>query len=570
MKKVSYFVSLVLAVALLSSCGGLNKMLKEAGNVNYQVEPEVLEAHSGNVAVTITGSFPESYFNKKATLKAVPVLVYEGGEVEFEPVTVQGEDVEANNEVIKFTGDNFTYSATVPFKEEMRVSELILKTTASMKDKSVALPDVKLADGIIATSTLTKKHGHPILLGDKFKRVIPESKGADIHYVINRANVRGSELKAEDINALKAYLKEAGEKVNYELTGTEISAYASPDGPLDLNEKLSGKRAETAGKFFNRELKKAKIEEAGKEGFVKTTTTAEDWDGFKELMQKSDVQDKELILRVLSMHSDPVVREKEIKNMSEAFEVLKDDILPKLRRSKLLVNVNVVGFSDEEILNYIETNPDTLGLEEMLYAATLTEDAEKQLKYYEMAAEKAPKCFRAVNNVGCTLMKMGKVEESEKAFTKAQELKDGDYVKNNLGFVALVQGDLEKAQGYFTSMEKLTDESNFGLGIINLVNGNYQDAVNYFGTAPSFNAALAKLLNGNKTGAKNTLEAIDHKCPWGDYLKAVVGARMDDENYIIENLKAAIAADDELKALAKTDMEFGKYFENADFKSIVE
>ncbi|NQU82261.1 MAG: hypothetical protein HQ543_12150 [Bacteroidetes bacterium] len=570
MKKVSYFISLVLAVALLSSCGGLNKMLKEAGNVKYQVEPEVLEAHSGNVDVTITGSFPESYFNKKATLEAVPVLVYEGGETKFESVSVQGEDVEANNEVIKFTGDNFTYSATIPFKEEMRVSELILKTSASMSGKSVVMPDVKLADGVVATSTLTKKPGHPILIGDMFKRVIPESKGADIHYVINQANVRGSELKAEDINALKAYLKEANEKVNYKFTGTEISAYASPDGPLDLNEKLSGKRAETAGTFFNRELKKAKIEEAGKEGFVKTTKTAEDWDGFKELIQKSDVRDKELILRVLSMHSDPVVREKEIKNMSEAFEVLKDDILPKLRRSKLIVNAEVVGFSDEEILNYIENNPDTLGLEEMLYAATLTEDAEKQLKYYGMASEKAPKCFRAVNGMGYTLMKMGKIEESEKAFIKAQELKDGDYVKNNLGFVALVQGDLEKAQGYFTSMEKLTDESNFGLGTINLFNGNYQDAVNYFGTNASFNAALAKLLNGNTTGAKSTLEAIDHKCPWGDYLKAVVGARMDDENYMIENLRAAVAAVDELKALAKTDMEFGKYFENAAFKAIVE
>ena len=570
MKKVNYFVSLVLAAALLSSCGGLNKMLKEAENVKYQVVPEVLEAHSGNVAVTITGSFPESYFNKKATLEAVPVLVYEGGETKLEPVTVQGEDVEANNEVIKFTGDKFTYSATVPFKEEMKVSELILKISASMSGKSVVMPDKKLADGVIATSTLTKKYGQPILIGNKFKRIIPEAKEADIHYVINRANVRSSELKAEDINVLKAYIKEAGEKVNYKFTGSEISAYASPDGPLDLNEKLSGKRAETAGSFFNRELKKAKVEEAGKEGFVKTTTTAEDWDGFQELMQKSDVQDKELILRVLSMHSDPVVREKEIKNMSEAFEVLKNDILPKLRRSKLIVNVNVIGFSDEEIVNYIETNPDTLGLEEMLYAVSLTKDAEKQLKYYEMAAEKAPKCFRAVNGIGYTLMKMGKIEESEKAFTKAQELKDGDYVKNNLGFVALVQGDLEKAQGYFTSMEKLTDESNFGLGTINLINGNYKDAVNYFGTKPSFNSALAKLLDGNNTGAKNTLEAIDHECPWGDYLKAVVGARMDDENYMIENLKAAVAADNEMKALAKTDIEFGKYFENASFKSIVE
>lgn len=570
MKKVSYFVSLVLTVALLSGCGGINKMLKEAGSVNYQVEPEILETHGGEIAITIKGSFPESYFNKKATLKAVPVLVYEGGETEFEPVTLQGENIEANNEVIKFSGDNFTYSAKIAFKEEMKVSELIFKSTASMKGKSVALPDVKLADGVIATSTLTEKHGHPILIEDAFKRVIPESKEADIHYVINRAYVRGSELKAEDIAALKAYLKEAKEKVNYEFAGTEIFAFASPDGPLDLNEELSGKRAETAKKFFSRELKKAKVDAAAEEDFLKIVTIAEDWDGFKELMEKSDIQDKDLILRVLSMYSDPVVREKEIKNMSEAFEVLKDDILPKLRRSKLIVNVNVIGFSDEEILNYIESNPDTLGLEEMLYAATLTKDTEKQLKYYEMASEKDPKCFRAANGMGYTLMKMGKIEESKAAFEKAQELHEGDYAKNNLGFVALVEGDLDKAQEYFTSMEKATDESNFGLGTISLFHGNYQDAVNYFGTTPSFNAALAKLLNGNTTGAKNTLEAIDHDCVWKDYLLAVIGARTDNEQDVFDHLKAAVAANEEIKGLAKTDVEFGKYFENATFKSIVE
>lgn len=570
MKRFNYFLSLVLAVAVLSSCGGLNKMLKEAGGVNYNVEPEVLEAHGGEVSVSITGTFPESYFDKKATLEAMPVLVYEGGETEFEPVTVQGEDVEANNEVIKFIGDNFTYSSEVPFKEEMKVSELVLRASASRKGKSVTLPERKLADGVIATSTLTKKHGHPILVGDNFKRVIPESKEADVHYVINRAYIRGSELKAEDIDALKAYLANSKKKTNYKFTGTEVSAYASPDGPLDFNDELSGKRAESAGEFFNRELKKVEIEEAAGEGFVKTKTTAEDWDGFKGLMQNSDIQDKDLILRVLSMHSDPEVREKEIKNMAEAYEVLKDDILPKLRRSKLIVNVDVIGFSDEEIMSYIETNPDTLGLEEMLYAAKLTDDAEKQLKYYTMASEKAPKCFRTYNGMGYTLMKMGKVDESKEAFVKAQEIKDGDYVKNNLGFVALVKGDFEQAEGYFTSMEKATDESNFGLGTISIVEGNYADAVNYFGTEPSFNSALAKLLNGNENGAKSTLEAIDHECPWGDYLKAVIGARTEDESYMINNLKAAVEANEDFKAMAKKDMEFGKYFENAEFKSIVE
>ncbi|GAJ01126.1 unnamed protein product, partial [marine sediment metagenome] len=272
--------------------------------------------------------------------------------------------------------------------------------------------------------------------------------------------------KAEDIEELKNYVKESNEKVNYKFTGTEILAYASPDGEFDFNEKLAGKRSVTAEKFIDRELKRTKVEAATGEGFITKTSTPEDWDGFKKLMEESQVEDKDLILRVLSMHSDPVVREREIKNIAEAYKEIAKDILPKLRRSQIKVNVDVIGFSDEEIADYFVSNPDTLNLEETLFAATLTEDMDKKLSIYKLATEKAPKCFRAWNNVGCTYMHLGKVSEAKEAFEKAKELKDTDTVKTNLGYVAILEGDLDKAHEYFNSVSEPGKEVNYGLGII--------------------------------------------------------------------------------------------------------
>lgn len=571
MKKINYLASLLLAVLVLSSCGGLNKMKETAGDISYNVVPEILETHAGEVEVAITGTFPEKYFNKKATVVATPVLVYEGGETTFESVTLQGESVEENNEVINFTGDKFSYSSKVPFVEGMRVSELMLRATASLKDKSVDFDPVKLADGVITTPTYVYTHGVPIKMKDNFKRVIPKSQMADIHYLINVANVRGSELRSEDIDALKEFIKKANEAENVKFSGTAISAYASPDGEYDFNDKLSQKRSVSAETFISRELKRAKVEAATEEDFVAKKATPEDWDGFKEAMEGSSIDDKDLILRVLSMHSDPVVREKEIKNISAAYKVIADEILPQLRRSKIAVNIDVIGFSDEEILEYLKSNPDTLGLEECLYGATLAEkDLDKMLAFNQLAAQKAPGCIRAHNNVGYTYMQMEKVAEAKAAFVKAKEIKDIDLVKNNLGYVALLEGDIDAAKTLFTSLEKPTDESNYGLGIISVGEGKYQEAINYFGTEPSFNLALAKLLNGDTAGAKSTIDAYEMDHEWIYYLRAIVGARAQDEDYMFNNLRSSVGKNGEMKELAKTDLEFFRYFENDTFKSIVE
>ncbi len=568
MKRLIYLSFIIISATVLSSCGGLNKMKKEAGNISYQVTPKVLEEHAGQVAISITGQFPEKYFNKKATITATPVLVFKGGEKSYSPVTLQGESVQDNNKSIRYTGGKFDYKGVVDFSDSMRISQLVLRATASLKGKSVDFDPVKLADGVIATPTLVKKMGQPMMFSDHYQRIIPKSKEADINFIINRYNIRRAELKGEDVKNLLGFVKEVTKTPNLEFTGSEIHGYASPDGPYAFNDKLSKKRTDVVDRYVGKKFKKDKVLEDHKT--ISKNSTAEDWEGFKKLVQASSLKDKELILRVLSMYSDPAVRNKEIKNMSEAFDKLKTGILPKLRRSIIQVNVNKVGFSDDEILKYIETNPDTLGINAMLHAATLTNDLNKQLKYDQIASNKYPRCFRAFNNIGAVYMKMGKVDQAEEAFKKAQQLKDNDVVKNNLGFAELLKGNLDKAEEYFTSIEKPSKESNFGLGTIAIIHGKYQDAVNFFGTETSFNAALAKLLNGDAEGAKNMLDAWNHDCKWVNYLKAVIGARLANNDYMFNNLKLAVQKDAGMKQLARTDMEFGKYFENDTFKSIVQ
>ncbi len=569
MKRLIYVSLVIVTAVVFSSCAGLNKMKKEAGNISYQVTPKVLEEHAGKVKVSITGQFPEKYFNKKATVIATPVLVYDGGEKAYTPVTLQGEKVEANNKTISYTGGKFSYNGEIDYSDSMRISHLVLRAKASIKDKSVDFEPVPLADGVIATPTLVKKMARPIYMPDHYQRIVPKSGEADINFLINRYNIRRSELKSEDVIHLLGFIQEMASTPNLKYTGTEIHGYASPDGPYKFNDKLSKKRAQVVDKHMKKSLKTNKIM-SGKDVKFTDQSTAEDWEGFKKLVAASNMKDKDLILRVLSMYSDPEVREKEIKNMAEAYDVLKKSILPELRRSVIRINADLIGLSDEQILNYIETKPDTLSLEAMLHAAGLVKDLDKKLKYYEMAFNKEPRCIRAINNIGAVYLAMGKVDQAETALKKAQAIKDIDPVKNNMGFVELLKGNLDKASEYFTSMQTPTKESNFGLGTIAIINGKYQDAVNYFGSEPSFNAALAKLLNGDVQGAKSTLDAIDHECKWKEYLKAVVGARLGDDTLVFESLKKSTCMDPKMKDLAKTDMEFAKYFENDQFKAIVQ
>jgi tetratricopeptide (TPR) repeat protein len=571
MKKFRSYFILILAAIVMTSCSGLNKMKKNSNSVKFEVTPKVLETHAGVVAVTIKGTFPAKYFDKKTTVTAAPVLTYTGGETAFEKVQVlQGESVQANNKVITSTGGDFTYSGTIPYKDAMKISQLVLKIKAVRGKKSLDFDQVKLADGVIATSTLVDKDARTIKMKDNYIQINPESKLADIHYQINQADINNKELKAEDIALLKEYIKSVGTDSTRKLKSTDVSSYASPDGSMKINAPLSENRGKTADKFIKKEF--AKVPVAKTEGFFNEKTTAEDWDGFKSEVEKSSIQDKDLILRVLSMYSDPEVRNKEIKNMSSAFEKLKTDILPKLRRSQLSVNVDLIGRTDDQILAQMRKDPKSLGLEEMLHAGTLTTDLNEQLKFYQATAENFPKCIRAKNNMGCTYLALGKTDEAIAEFEKAKAIQNNDVVKNNLGFGALVKGDVAKAEEYFNSMTAATPESKYGLGVIAITKGEYDKAVNSLGTEPSFNLALALYLKGDVAKAKSTLDSMKELCKCGkpSYLKAVIGAKLDDKNYLLSNLREAIGFNADWKAYAKTDLEFAKFFNDDTFKSTVQ
>jgi tetratricopeptide (TPR) repeat protein len=571
MKKFRSYFILILIAAVMSGCSGLNKMKKDSNLVKYEVTPKILETHGGMVEVTVIGTFPAKYFDKKTILEVTPVLTYTGGETAFDKVKVlQGESVQANNEKITYNGGKFTYTSKIPYKDAMKMSEMVVRVKATRGKTVLNFDPKKIADGVIATSTLTENHVKPMVMANNFVRVTPENKMADLHYLINQADLQGKELKAEDVQLLKDYIKMVSTDPNRQFKAAEISSYASPDGALDLNEKLSAKRGVTADKFMKQEF--GKIEAAKGANFFNEKTTAEDWDGFKAEVEKSTIQDKDLILRVLSMYSDPVVREKEIKNMTAAFEALKTDILPKLRRSKLFVNVDLVGRTDEQILAQINSDPKALGIEEILYAATLTKDLNEQLKFYQIAAANFPTCIRAHNNTGSTLLWLGKSDEAIAALEKAKAIENNDVVKNNLGFAYLQKGDNAKAEEYFTSMATATPESKFGLGILYTKKGEYDKAVNFFGSEGSYDLALALLLKGDVNKAKVTLDGLKELCKCGkpSYLKAVAGARLDDRDYMLNNLREAIGLKADWKAYAKTDLEFFKYFNDDTFKAAIQ
>lgn len=579
--RLKTLVLFTLTAVLLSGCAGLKKMKKNADQIQFKVTPEVLETHAGEVDLTVDGRFPVKYFDKKATLTATPVLKYDGGQTNFSPVTLQGEKVQGNNRVISYNaGGTFSYKDAADFKDDMRKSELFVNITASKGAKTVDFDPIKIADGVIATSTMVANYPKPILgvrreannSGkydpniDPFQRIVSDEMLADIHYLINRANLRNEEITAEDVAAYLQYTQKANEDERINLKGVEVSAYASPDGTIDFNTELAAKRKDSSSDFLAERLK-----ELGVDVNLRTKYTPEDWDGFKEKLQQSNIQDKELILRVLSMYSDPEVREREIRNLSETFTELAETILPELRRAKLLTSVELIGKTDEELMTLAKSDPASLNPAELLYAATLFEDLNEQLTVYNSFIKVYPNDWRGPNNAGYVLVKQMKYNEAKPLFEKAETLKnDEPIVKNNLGAVALYENKVEEAETLFGAASGAGKEVNYNLGIVSLKKANYDQAVRYFSDFQDVNTGLAKILTGDNNGALRDLEAFERpNCFMKEYLKAVIGARTARENLLFESLGKAVEYNPEMKQKAKTDLEFAKYFNNPRFQEIV-
>ena len=553
MIKKLYLPLVALLVLAFSSCSKMGELSPDYFTTN----PEVLEAVGGKVPVTITGKFPEKYFKKNATVEVTPVLRWEGGEAKGQPATFQGEKVQGNDQTISYkTGGTYTMKASFDYVPEMAKSELYLDFKIKKGKKEYTIPSVKIADGVIATSELpTVNSANAAYAPDAFQRIIKQAKEAQIMFLIQQANLRASELKSDSLKAFhKQVVAVAGDTKNYKLNNIEISAYASPDGGVELNTTLAENRQNNTEKYMNQQLKKGKIETE-----VDAKYTAQDWDGFQELVSKSNIQDKDLILRVLSMYNDPEQRETEIKNISSIYKTLADEILPQLRRARLTANYDVIGRSDEEINAAFDTDAKVLSNDELLYAATLTNDNARKEAIYKKTVELYPNDYRAYNNLGMMAYANGDLATAENYFKQAaSKSSNAAEVNTNLGLIELTKGNVANAETYL-SKSTGANTANEALGNLYIKQGQYDRAVQAFGDTKTNSAALAQILAKDYNKAKSTLSAVKNPDAYTNYLMAVVGARTNNADLVKSSMDKVKQQDAALAAKAQNDREFAKY-----------
>ena len=559
--KKGLFFSLIAAVVVLASC---NNSLQNPDQIT--VNPNPLQKVGAKVDADITGTFPAKKFAKKGVLVVTPVLKYAGKEALSESVTYVGEKAKENGKTVNYKeGGKYTQHCSFTYEPEMRKAELYLRFEARVGNKTVEIPDLKIADGVLVTDELAEAQDNKTAATpDKFQRIIQELTEADIKFLIQQSNLRSSETRSEAIKALQAAIKDADKDEKKAINKLEVSGYASPDGGMDLNEKLAQNRKKVAQDFLKQGLKKDKVKaEVGGE------VTAEDWAGFQAAVEQSNMQNKDLVLRVLSMYSDPEEREAQIKNLSEVYDVLKQEILPALRRSRLILVTDLIGKSDEEIAALAKNDPAQLSVEELLYAATLTQDNAEKMAIYQKAAE-LYNDYRAWNGQGEIYFAQNNVAEARRCYAKALEIQPNDPdVNYNAGVAAMADNDLEKAEAYLGKAAGTSANLNAALGTLYTKKGDYAAAKKAYGNTATNNAAVQQILNEDYAAARQTLNNVAEPNGTTAYLKAIVGARTNDKAAVIENLKSAIAQDAALKDRAKDDIEFAKFVEDAEFQAIV-
>lgn len=533
---------------LLASCGGKFKIAESQVSAN----PNPLAVRGDAVPAKISIAFPAKSFPKSGKLRVTPVLRYQGGEKWGKAEEYQGESVKGNDKVVFYTsGANAVINFSVPYQPSMQRSKLFLLFDAKVGSKTVKVPAIKVADGVNATEALATIGGiHPAVAPHGFERIIKETYDADIMFQIQQADVRSSELKKEDIEEWKYTVQNAKETPNQRVS-VEVQSYASPDGGRELNEKLSEKRERNTTASLKQEFKKQQMGDVA----IDAHYTAQDWEGFRQLVEKSDLPDKALVLRVLSMYPDPEQREREIKNISAVFRQLADEVLPKLRRSRLIANVEIVGKSDEEIQDWLQKAPGHLSIEELLYAAHLAEKTSEKLRIYQLVNSIFPKDYRAYNNIGAILYAEGKIDEAEAYFNKAAVQGDSEVINLNRGLIALSKGQNDKATNLIASAIN-TPELGQALGYLYLKQGEYAKATTAFGETLSNNAAVAQILTGNYAKALSTLNALGGSNAITSLLKAIVAARTQDTSAALSALKEVITLDPSMVANIANNVEF--------------
>lgn len=564
-KKISLCMT-VLAAAVLSSCSKMGPLSPDY----FTVTPNPLEAQAGKVPVTINGLFPEKYMKRKAVVTVTPVLRYEGGEALGQPATFQGEKVVGNNQTISYrVGGNYTMKTTYDYIDPMHKSELYLVFAATVGKKSVSIPEVKVADGVIATSELVKrtlKSASTSYAQDNFQRIIKKKQEANIQFLINQAKIRTGEIKSVSVQDFLATLKDIPVEENRKaFDGIEISSYASPDGSLDFNTKLADQRGKTTKSYVAGEMKAA-----GVEGNVDSKYTAEDWEGFQQLVSQSNIQDKDVIIRVLSMYNDPEEREKQIRNISAAYGDLTKEILPRLRRSRIMLHYNLIGRTDEEIMSQFNQEPAKLSVEEMLYAASMADDEEQQEKILGKMKDLYPNDYRSYNNLATLAYQRGDYAQAKQLVDKALALNANAPEANiNKGLLSMLDGNTAEATQYLSKGSNALG-LNEALGNLYLLQGNNAQAVKAFGKDASNSAALAQLLNKDYLSAATTLNGVAEPDAMTSYLKAIIASRTNNTDLAIDNLKTAVSLDSSLADYAAKDLEFVKLRNDAAFKQITQ
>lgn len=555
MSKVLRFALLGAGILFLASCKSDMTLSEDA----FKVTPQILEEVAGQVPVTVDGFFPAKYFNKKAVVTITPVLQWDGGSVKGDAMTFQGEKIEGNNVIVpKQDGYAFKMNFSFPYQPEMATSELYATFDATVKGKKVEIQPVKLADGVISTESLYQMaaaNANSAAAEDAYQRIIKQAQEANIMFIIQQANIRSSETASDAIKALKESMSNvAGDTKNYAVENVEVSAYASPDGGMKLNDNLAAQREKNAANYIKKEMKKSKLD-----ADLESKYTAEDWDGFKELVEKSNLQDKDLILRVLSMYDDPERRETEIKNLSSVYGELADEILPQLRRARLTLNYQIIGRSDEEIKEAYKSDTKVLSCNELLYAATLTNDKAEKKDIYTTATKLYPNDYRAYNNLGLLAFEDGDINTAHEFYHKAlAQNPNAAEIHTNLSNMLLSQGKLAEAQNHLAKAGNSVEQAQ-ALGTSYIAQGQYARALETLKGSNTESEALAYIMNKDYNNAKKVLNAI--KNPSGNtyYLNAVIAARTNDAAAVAQNLKKAIAADASLKAKAAADLEFAKF-----------
>ena len=552
MQKKNFFLLSAASMMLLTSCSKLGALSAD----NFNVVPNPLETTAGQVPATINGAFPEKYMKKKAVVTVIPELRYGNDQVaRGESATFQGEKVEGNDQTISYkVGGNYTMKTNFKYVPEMQKSDLYLTFDAKIGKKSVNVPAVKVATGVIATSELSKntlKSAQACVAQDAYQRIVEQKQDANIKFLIQQATLRKSELKNNSVKEFVNMLNKINqEKETLNLKNVEVSAYASPDGGFSLNDKLANQRQGNTEKYVKQQLKSTKVDAP-----IDAKYTAQDWDGFQELVKVSDIQDKDVILRVLSMYKDPEEREQQIKNMSSVFRELADGILPQLRRSRLTLNYEVIGRSDEQIKDQYKNDAKQLSVEELLYNANLTDNAAEKEDIYKTTTSLYPNDARAYNNLATLAFAKGDYSAAKNYAQKALSVDSNNAeAKANLGMLALQAGDTQAAESYISQAANAHGVQE-ALGNLHLAQGKYAQAEQDFSNIASNSAALAQLLNKNYSAAANTLNKVKNADATTEYLKAILNARQGNNSAAATALRNAISKDSSYANYAANDLE---------------